>query len=254
MTLHVSYRTDRGLVRRANEDSLFVDRSKGLFIVADGLGGHNAGDVASSMAVNTVSSSILDGLKSGGEADGLIRSSIMEAHILIQQTARLSPAWRDMGTTVVLALEMPGHFLIGHVGDSRAYAIDGSSITQLTEDHTFVAEWIREGIVTPEQARNHPIRHGLTMAVGIDSHIAPVVTCLPWTGADTLLLCSDGLTEALEDHEILDVVQASQDTAHVCAQLVQEANERGGIDNVTVIVIAPVEHECKPQNNVTTVS
>jgi protein phosphatase len=214
-----------------------VDEGLGLFIVADGMGGHNAGEVASSIAVEKIVKTIQDKLASGAEAARTIRASLRAAHRTILQNSRKKPEWDNMGTTVVLALFRQDHVLISHVGDSRAYAIKNGTITPLTEDHSFVAEWVKQGFITREEARTHGARHGLTMALGVDDVVETGVKDVPRDQIECLLLCSDGLTDMLEDAEILDTVREAADPQAACDLLVQRADERGGRDDITVILI-----------------
>jgi len=235
--LRVGFKTDSGVVSKSNEDSLHVDEQLGLFIVADGMGGHNAGEIASNIAVQKIAAAVRDGLASGEKVSNIILEAVTAANQAIFFTAASDPWWTEMGTTVVMALFHGKRVVISHVGDSRAYMIKNGSIGQLTEDHTFVAEWVKEGSITPEQARTHQARHGLTMALGIEEEVEPVITELEWSPHESLLLCSDGLTEALEDSEILDIISKATDSQEACDDLVNAANEKGGPDNITVIVI-----------------
>jgi serine/threonine protein phosphatase PrpC len=235
--LNVGFRTDPGAAQKTNEDSLHVDEKLGLFIVADGLGGHNAGEIASHMAVQEIAASLRKGLKSKKNLAEAIQEAVAEANRAIFFTAASYPGWNEMGTTVVMALFHGKSVFISHIGDSRAYMVKNFAIKQLTQDHTFVAEWIREGSITPEKARTHKARHGLTMAIGIEEDIEPEITELAWNGEGALLLCSDGLTEALEDSEILDIVSTAATPQEACDALVKTANENGGPDNISVILI-----------------
>ncbi|MGA8833262.1 MAG: SpoIIE family protein phosphatase, partial [Desulfomonilaceae bacterium] len=131
--------------------------------------------------------------------------------------------------------------VIGHVGDSRAYSIGKGRMKQLTQDHTFVAEWLREGRITREQARRHHQRHGLTEALGVMKDVEPEITIWPWAGHQCLLLCSDGLTEMIEDEEILTIIESAGNPQQACANLAAEANQKGGRDNITVILVCPVK-------------
>jgi len=225
------------VVSKSNEDSLHVDEQLGLFIVADGMGGHNAGEIASNIAVQKIAAAVRDGLASGEKVSSIILEAVAAANRAIFFTAASDPWWTEMGTTVVMALFHGERVAISHVGDSRAYMIKNGSIEQLTEDHTFVAEWVKEGSITLEQARTHQARHGLTMALGIDEEVDPVITEREWSPHGSLLLCSDGLTEVLKDSEILDILAKATDPQQACDALVNAANEKGGPDNITVIVI-----------------
>jgi protein phosphatase len=144
-----------------------------------------------------------------------------------------------MGTTLVLALFTDDKVVTAHVGDSRAYWIRKGEIMQLTQDHTFVAEWLREGLITKEEARTHGQRHGLIEALGVADEVESEVAVWPREQEGCLLLCSDGLTDMLEDEEILAIVESSSDPDTACSELVDAANSKGGLDNITVILVCP---------------
>lgn len=237
--MRVGFRTHPGRVRVVNEDSLLVDKELGLFIVADGLGGHNAGDVASSIAVREISERIREGLSAGRNPVLLLQRSVTAVNDVILKIADENPEWENMGTTVVVALFNRDHFLLCHVGDSRIYSIDQAGTTLLTTDHTFVEEWVKAGTITRAEARMHSARHGLTMALGVDDEIEPVLGCLPWRDNGCMLLCSDGLTEMLDEQTISRIVQDCRDPDQACQVLVERANLAGGIDNITVILVCP---------------
>lgn len=237
--MRVGFKTHPGRVRLVNEDSLLVDEDLGLFIVADGLGGHNAGDVASSIAVREIGDRIREGLSAGRNAVLLLQRAVTAVNDVILKTADQNPQWENMGTTVVVALFNDDHFLLCHVGDSRIYSIGEDGAKLLTTDHTFVEEWIRAGTITREEARIHGARHGLTMALGVDDDIEPVLACLPWHENGCMLLCSDGLTEMLDEQTLVKIVRSSDDPDQACQALVDRANEAGGIDNITVILVCP---------------
>ncbi len=236
----VGYLSDCGLERSLNEDSLYVNEDIGLFIVADGMGGHNAGEVASSLAVTVVSAVIEEDLVVTKDPVELVKQAISRANATILEKSLNNTAWNEMGTTLLVALFVDHGLVIGHVGDSRAYSIEVGQIKQLTEDHTFVAEWLKEGLITKEQARVHRQRHGLTEALGVTKEMEPEITVWPWEeSSGCLLLCSDGLTEMIEDEEILAIVDASSNPLQACSNLVEAANKKGGADNITTILVCP---------------
>ncbi|MGC8659324.1 MAG: Stp1/IreP family PP2C-type Ser/Thr phosphatase [Desulfomonilaceae bacterium] len=237
--VRVGYLSDTGLKRHLNEDSLYVDEHIGLFLVADGMGGHNAGEVASSIAVEVISSLVEDGLNSGEDHIALIRHAILKANYAILEKSRTNVAWSGMGTTILVAMFGDDNLLLAHVGDSRAYSVGNRHIRQLTEDHTFVAEWLRQGLINRQQARTHHQRHGLTQALGVSLELDPDIQTLPWEYKQCLLLCSDGLTEMIEDEEILAITNSSANPQQACVKLVSAANQKGGVDNITVILVCP---------------
>ncbi len=241
----VAWESDRGLVRTFNEDSVLIDANLGLFAVADGMGGHKAGSVASRIAVGTLAEVVRQEQTHESDAMVLLNKAILAAHRAIMAESVVNPDCEEMGTTLVAALfAQRGSVVIGHVGDSRAYLIEQGTIEALTQDHTFLAEWLKNGQITPAAARTHPARHGLFMALGIDDAIEPELKSVPWSDNACLLLCSDGLTDILEEPEILRIIQAADSIESACEVLIGEANKNGGQDNVTVVLIgqAPGGH------------
>lgn len=235
--MKVGYKTRVGKKREINQDSLLVDQELGLFIVADGMGGHHAGEVASSIAVREVSQSIREGLVLDQDVSILLEESILRAHRSIFGDSMKNHDRRDMGSTVVVAFLRGDHGWICHVGDSRAYLVGNGRIRTLTRDHTFVGEWLEEGRITSEEARTHRARHGLTMALGVDDDVEPEVREVIWHNGQCLLLCSDGLTEMLEDSTILEIIEDSVGPDAACQELVERARKRGGDDDITIILV-----------------
>ncbi|MBI5251644.1 MAG: Stp1/IreP family PP2C-type Ser/Thr phosphatase [Desulfomonile tiedjei] len=235
--MKIGHWTVPGKRRSTNEDSLYLNPDLGLFIVADGMGGHNAGEVASRTAVEVTATSVREGLKAGKEAEQVVREAIAIANKSIFEKSLNNPAWEEMGTTLLVALIVDHEVTIGHVGDSRAYIIRQSQIELLTDDHTFVFEWLKEGLITREQARTHHQRHGLTEALGVTDDVESEVCLWPWDDNVCLLLCSDGLTDMLEDDEILAIVETSSEPEQACSTLVTAAKGKGGKDDITVILV-----------------
>jgi PPM family protein phosphatase len=235
--LKVAYLTDVGKARELNEDSLYVNEDLGLFIIADGMGGHNAGEIASKMAVTLIAALIEEGIGLVRDPPKLVQTAVTRANEVIVQKSAHKPGWSEMGTTVVLALLAGDNVVIAHVGDSRAYMIENGDIRQITEDHTFVADWLRQGLITKEEARTHAQRHGLTEALGATDEVEIDLSVQPWDDRGCLLLCSDGLTDMIEDDKILDILTASTEPAHACRELVDAANRGGGRDNITVVLV-----------------
>jgi protein phosphatase len=235
--VNVAYQTRAGRKRALNEDSLFVDKDLGLFIVADGMGGHNAGEIASSIVVTEMSNTIREGLESDKQAPVVLEESVRKAHSAILENSMKHRDRGDMGTTVVAVLVGGDRAWICHVGDSRAYLVGNGRIQPLTRDHTLVAEWLEQGHITAEQARTHQARHGLTMALGVDDEVHPEVGEVIWRDGQCLLLCSDGLTQMLEDRAILQIIQTSGDPDAACKELAAKAEHMGGFDDITAILI-----------------
>jgi serine/threonine protein phosphatase PrpC len=230
--------TDVGRARTGNEDSYFCGRT--VFAVADGLGGHQGGEVASAAAVEPLAA--LDGREFAepGEAAEALVAAIREGNSAILDRAAGDPGLWGMGTTVTAAANVAGGRLVqlAHVGDSRAYLLRDGSLEQLTTDHTVVGELVRRGRLTPAQAAVHPERSILTRAVGLDPRI-PVDTPDPveLQAGDQVLLCSDGLTEAVEEDRITELLSASGDGNAACQALIDAANTAGGPDNITVVLL-----------------
>lgn len=234
--------SDIGRQREANEDRCFFDANRGLFIVADGVGGHRAGETASEIAVKTVSRSLFPAggaavyERGGGSVSDAIRRSIGEANEAIYTAASQNPELHGMGTTIVVALQSDSGLHIAHVGDSRAYLIRDDLIRQLTEDHSYVAELVRAGRITPEEARRHHLRNVITRCVGTEPQVEVDIQEVRLLSGDYIVLCTDGLSEFVSDGLIKDVVLDAEEPAKACKQLVDLANELGGTDNITVIV------------------
>jgi PPM family protein phosphatase len=229
--------TDVGRARSGNEDSYFCGRT--VFAVADGLGGHQGGEVASAAAVEPLAA--LDGREFAdpAEAAEALTAAIREANSAILDQAAGDPGLWGMGTTVTAAaLAGERHLQLDHAGDSRAYLLRDGSLEQLSTDHTVVAELVRRGRLTPAQAAIHPERSILTRAVGLDPRI-PVDTPDPLElqDGDQVLLCSDGLTEAVDDDQIAQLLSAGPDGNAACQALIDAANAAGGPDNITVVLL-----------------
>ena len=248
--------TDTGLVRQTNQDAFVVDNDLGLWIVADGMGGHAGGGTASRLAVKAVNGHIAssaisfpDSHNRVDQADGILVSAVAAADSLIRATAETTPALKGMGTTIVIGLFCPGpepSIVLAHLGDSRAYLIRAQCITALTTDHSLVQRLVSEARISLEEARTHPRQNVLLRAVGMEDRSPPDVTIHPLQPHDILILCTDGLTKMLEDQEILDYALVFQGSpGEMCRQLIDAANSRGGKDNTTVLVIAPSRTDSK---------
>lgn len=223
--------TDAGRKRRRNEDS-FV-REPPLFAVADGMGGAQAGEVASRLAAAA--------FREFHEADELdpeerVATIIQEANRRIYERARSDAQASGMGTTITAALVSGGSVAIGHVGDSRAYRLRGGKLEQLTEDHSLVADLVRSGRLTPEEADTHPQRSVITRALGTDLEVDVDTFTVEAEAGDLFLLCSDGLTTMVDDEEIAQMVANADSLEHATKALVKAANRAGGEDNVTVVL------------------
>jgi protein phosphatase len=239
-------RSDVGKVRPGNEDALFADVERGVFIVADGMGGHVAGEVASKIVTETVGpgvgEAIEDGL-SGTELEVRILDLIEEANRAILKRADSEPEKRGMGTTLTLLVLVPGSsYLIDQVGDSRGYLLRDGVLSQVTRDHTVVQQQVDRGALTPEQARDHPLSHILTRALGTEADVEADSYGDTVQPGDTFLLCSDGLSGMLGDDAIQAILtMPSEDPQEVADALVDAANDAGGLDNITAVVVSVTE-------------
>jgi serine/threonine protein phosphatase PrpC len=211
---------------------------KGVFIVADGMGGHAAGEVASEMAVQTIARG-LSGVVGKQEADAtnMMTRAIVEANATIFQRTLDEPEKRGMGTTATALVVNGPRYVVGQVGDSRAYVLRDGQLEQVTKDHSYVQEQVDAGYLTPEQARTHPYSNVITRCVGANADVVPDIYVGNLQGKDLFLLASDGLTGMLEDHELLSILSSDTAPAVLVDTMIAEANRRGGLDNITVIVV-----------------
>jgi protein phosphatase len=242
--------TDVGMRRDHNEDSYCTNADHQLYIVCDGMGGHAAGEVASRIAVETVEKFTS---ATGNDADitwpfeydenlslnaNRIRTAIRLANQNLIAHIQERKEYKGMGTTIVCSIVNGADASFGHVGDSRIYLIRKGEIRQLTRDHSWIDEQIKQGILTLEEARKHPLRNVITRALGSKDDVVVDVMDTRLEDEDILLLCSDGLTGMLEDREILQVVDAHKaDLAAACKALIENANAHGGDDNVTAVLL-----------------
>jgi PPM family protein phosphatase len=227
--------THRGLVRPGNEDSFYCGRR--VLAVADGLGGHAAGEIASALAIGPLEA--LDGREYAcADLAAALAAAVREGNAAVYRDAEAHPDHHGMGTTVTAAVVCDGRAHLAHVGDSRAYLLrPGGDLRQLTTDHGPVAEAVAAGLLTPEQAAVHPERSLLSRVVGLEPDVTVDVYDPVGLGAgDRLLLCSDGLTEALAEADIARILAADEDPAGVCDALVDATLAAGAPDNVTVVV------------------
>lgn len=229
-----------GRVRDINEDSYCVlEKDYNLFIVADGLGGHNAGEVASFLAVDNIKDHIAKYISVNMEEQlikGIVYEAFNKANRKIYAYAEENLFCDGMGTTTTLALKINSTLYIGHVGDSRAYIIKNNGIKQITSDHSLVAELVRSGNITETEAIKYPWKNIVTRALGIDKNIKVDIFTTNFLPSDTLVLCTDGLSNFVDKNEIKNVVSEIRDSNKVCERLVSMANKRGGYDNITVLV------------------
>jgi protein phosphatase len=236
--------THSGMVRSHNEDSIAADAAVGLAVLADGMGGYNAGEVASGIAVAMISAEIKKNLAAiAGEldvatAEKLVGEHAVRANNAIFQASQSQPQYAGMGTTLVVALWHDDHMIVGHIGDSRLYRMRGSKLEQVTRDHSLLQEQIDSGLITKEQARHSQNKNLVTRAVGIDPEVDAEVHSYPVQAGDIYLLCSDGLNDMVTDEDMELTLSSLQANLPLAAeQLVQQANDNGGRDNVSVILV-----------------
>lgn len=251
--------TDVGRVRTNNEDSFRIVEPLNLFILSDGMGGEAHGEIASSMAVETVEK-YCSGPRESIENSGarlsstasnnwmpqtkLLQKAVLQANLNIYQSAQEHPEQRGMGATLTAGWINENKLSVAHVGDSRAYLLRTGSLQQLTNDHSLVAEQVRRGILTPQQAEESEMQSVLLRALGANPEVEVEIDEFGLMPRDVLLFCSDGLTRMVTEPEIAGSLQAETDTLSSAQKLIGLANERGGLDNVTVIV-ARVQDETK---------
>ncbi|MDE5817946.1 MAG: Stp1/IreP family PP2C-type Ser/Thr phosphatase [Lachnospiraceae bacterium] len=233
--------TDVGKKRKLNEDAVYtsempVGNLPNLFLVADGMGGHNAGDYASRYTVETILSDI--GENQETDPKEILRHAIEQANSFVHEQAAARPAMSGMGTTVVAAVCLGDELLVANVGDSRLYLIN-ETIRQITVDHSLVEEMVRIGGIDRSTARNHPDKNIITRAVGVKEQVEVDFFRIALMRDDTILLCSDGLSNMVEDENIRLIVNGQRDVVEKAQELVKAANENGGNDNISVILIEP---------------
>jgi PPM family protein phosphatase len=244
MEHQTAYTVDKGIRRSNNEDRAAtvnigcVDNNPvSLLVLADGMGGHEGGEVASQMAVDTITRQISKNSQhfGGGRSCSYWLSEAFKA--ANQKIYSLNRARdEDMGTTLVAALVIGSRAFIANIGDSRAYQISRDGITQITTDHTLVQDLLNTGMITPEQAKNHSLRNCITQSVGTDETVDVDIFSIELDADDTLLLCSDGLTNELDDSAIYTIIQAANSTQSACETLIAAANDLGGRDNISVVL------------------
>ena len=240
MELTVAARSDVGMIRSGNEDAFFAHATpqRGLFIVADGMGGHAAGEVASEMAVQIVSRALTPLQDLYGEtARDALAESIRTANRAIYERTMSEADKQGMGTTTSVLVVSGSRYLIGQVGDSRVYLLRDGALRQLTKDHSYVQEQVDAGFLTPEQARYHPYSNVITRCVGASDDVEPDTYAGEMKTGDVFLVASDGLTGMVDDRRLQQLLLSRASAGRVVDALIAEANYRGGLDNITAIVV-----------------
>ena len=240
--------TDAGMVREKNEDAIGYDSAMGTVVLADGMGGHRGGEIASSMTVDTIIDSLQQSLPEikNGEVDDssgfsmesiCVQDAVVTANDLVYRTAEANPEHRGMGTTIVVLQFYNNSFSLAHIGDSRCYRIRNEKMEQITKDHSLLQELIDRGFYTPEEARNSMNKNLVTRALGIDPVVIPDIQEDIVLKNDIYLLCSDGLTDLVEDEDIYYTINEFSDNLEEAAkQLITKANQKGGKDNISVML------------------
>ena len=245
--MKISSLTDIGTTREMNQDYLYsseeaVGNLPNLFLVADGMGGHRAGDTASRDTVGT----LLDSIRKSQETNPIkiIRTAVEKANSRVYEKSRENENLAGMGTTVVVAVIEDRYLYVANVGDSRLYLIR-KDIRQITKDHSLVEEMVRSGKLKREEARNHPNKNVITRAVGVEKEVNIDFFDLRIRKGDKILLCSDGLSNMLEDNEIREIVTSGGDVEERARKLITAANQNGGKDNISVVLVEPLPGEVK---------
>ena len=244
--------TDTGLQRSNNEDSFFLDEQLGLFMVADGMGGHAAGEVASRMALDEVWKHLQPQLATTASAEELqaeLATAIQTANKAIRQASGDNPTWSGMGTTLTMLLLHSQQALLAHVGDSRLYRWRHNRLEQLSEDQTLIAEQLRRGIINQQEARHSNLNNILLQAVGTAEELDIFQKSSAVQAADSFLLCSDGLTGMLSDAELEAILATTSQPAQACEKLIDAALDAGGRDNVTAVLVTAHLNEKSQQSN-----
>lgn len=248
--METGYSWDTGLLRDLNEDSVLCTSfdirthrgtiSAGLFAVADGMGGHSAGEIASDLATRTLQAECISGLLAQSPAPPLsiLAAAFKKANRKVLDSAAVGEL-KGMGTTLTAALVIGGELYVAHVGDSRCYVINNRETIQVTKDHSVVQQLVEAGAITQEQARNHPRRNEITRVLGYSRTVVPDLHLVKLYAGDHILLCSDGLCGVLPSPEISETVISAPDPSQACIALTAQANLAGGPDNISIVIVKP---------------
>ncbi|GGJ86400.1 protein phosphatase [Lentibacillus kapialis] len=236
------FQTDQGRIRPHNEDDggVFYNQTGQLLaIIADGMGGHQAGDVASQMATSFIQNKWeqADSFQSSEASEKWLKDAFEEANLALLEHAQNNEACAGMGTTVVAAICTDEFVAVAHIGDSRCYKLTDGEFKQITEDHSLVNELVRSGELSEEDAEHHPRKNVLLKALGTEADITPDTQSTKWRSESKLLLCSDGLTNKVTDEELSSFIQEQEDVRSVGRDMIELANERGGEDNISLVIV-----------------
>lgn len=244
--------THPGMVRSNNEDAALFDEACGVAVLADGMGGYNAGEIASGMATTFIKSELSRWLSSGSHAaqlDDIQRAMelcVRKTNLSIFNSATSNPSYAGMGTTLVLGVFQGSHLVLGHVGDSRCYRLRAGALTQITKDHSMLQEQVDAGLLTQEQAATAPGKNLLTRAIGVDPSVEVELHIHEVQANDLYLMCSDGLTDMVQENTIAAILGSHNTLSQIAANLVDKANAGGGRDNITVLLTQAKALDEKP--------
>lgn len=228
-------KTHVGKVRKNNEDYYYVD-GEGLYVLADGMGGHLAGDVASKSAVDYIRSHFYDQSRFA-DLPAYLNEIVLGVNRYIYTLANSSDKYKDMGTTLIVAyVDAQQKMFYAHVGDSRLYLYRQGSLQRLTKDHSLVEELLSKGAITESEAQSHPQKNIITRAIGVNEDVQVDIGCKPLEGGDVFLICTDGLSNMIADDNLRNILEAEQDINTLADRLINEANKNGGSDNITVVI------------------
>ncbi len=240
--MRIFAKSDIGKAREMNQDCFYISKPEDeikLCIVADGMGGYKGGEIASKLAVETSKNYIINNFESiQHDREGilnLVKSAIEYANLVVYEKSKEIPELENMGTTIDICLIIMNKVYIGHVGDSRVYRNRKGFFRRLTTDHSYVQKLVSDGTITKEEAYNHPKKNMLIKALGCSSLVEPDVMVKGFIKDDILLMCTDGLTNMLKDEEIVEII--NQNPEEACSRLILAANEKGGYDNITAVII-----------------
>lgn len=245
--MEIAYATDQGLRRRNNEDACAILREERLFLVADGVGGNNSGECASTTTVRTISdfaaSHDLSGVTTLDQVRGYFQEALERANAAVRKKAAESEGNRGMATTLVAAYLSSGKLFAVNVGDSRVYVLRAGKLTQITEDHTYVNTLVKAGLITTEEAKTHVNKNMITRAVGAEALIRPDFYEYPLETGDIVILCSDGLYEEVTPEKIKEILSDGRPLSDAVQSLIASANDFGGYDNISVICVKISEED-----------
>jgi protein phosphatase len=251
MMYEFNSQTHPGLLRENNEDAVAYDEACGVAVLADGMGGYNAGEVASDMTIQSIKADLCRWMAEHGETASVnaVRQAVSEsvalANAAVFHASNANTQYAGMGTTLVMGVFLPGQVVVGHIGDSRCYRLRDRKLTQISKDHSFLQEQIDAGLITPEQAAVSSNRNLVTRALGIDDEVQLEVHEHRVEAGDLYLFCSDGLTDMVPDLPIAKILETEASLEQKAKQLINAANAHGGRDNITVLLVHAVSDHKK---------